>query len=77
MQHKIQSRDLVIAPAIRQLRAEGLLDPLPVHRGRFVVWLADSLNITLDQEATEQGELTLTEWEDFFIKTLIDEAVKG
>ena len=73
---QIQSRDLVIAPAIRQLRAEGLLDPLPVHRGRFVVWLADSLNITLDQEATEQGELTLTEWEDFFIKTLIDEALK-
>ena len=73
---QIQSRDLVIAPAIRQLRAEGLLDPLPVHRGRFVVWLANSLNITLDQEATEQGELTLTEWEDFFIKTLIDEALK-
>ena len=73
---QIQSRDLVIAPAIRQLRAEGLLDPLPVHRGRFVVWLADLLNITLDPEATEQGELTLTEWEDFFIKTLIDEELK-
>ena len=73
---QIQSRDLVIAPAIRQLRAEGLLDPLPVHRGRFVVWLADLLNITLDPEATEQGELTLTEWEDFFTKTLIDEELK-
>ena len=74
---QIQSRDLVIAPAIRQLREEGLLDPLPVHRGRFVVWLADLLNVTLDQEATEQGELTLAEWEDFFIKTLIDEESKG
>ena len=73
---QIQSRDFVIAPAIRQLREEGLLDPLPVHRGRFVVWLADLLNITLDPEATEQGEFTLTEWEDFFIKTLIDEELK-
>ena len=66
----------MIAPAIRQLREEGLLDPLPVHRGRFVVWLADVLNITLDQDATEQGELTLTEWEDAFVKTLIDEQLK-
>ena len=73
---QIQSRDLVIAPAIRQLRTEGLLAPLPVHRGRVVVWLADMLNITLAQDATEQGELTLTEWEDFFIKTLIDEQLK-
>ena len=73
---QIQSRDLVIAPAIRQLREEGLLDPLPVHRGRVVVWLADLLNITIDLEATEQGELALTEWEDFFVKTLIDEELK-
>ena len=73
---QIQSRDLVIAPAIRQLRAEGLLDPLPVHRGRAVVWLTDLLNITLDLDATEQGEFTLTEWEDFFVKTLIDEELK-
>ena len=73
---QIQSRDLVIAPAIRQLREEGLLDPLPVHRGRVVVWLADLLNITLAQDATEQGELTLAEWEDFFVKTLIDEQLK-
>ncbi len=73
---QIQSRDLVITPAIRQLREEGLLDPLPVHRGRVIVWLADLLNITLDLEATEQDELTLTEWEDFFVKTLIDEELK-
>ena len=73
---QIQSRDFVIAPAIRQLRAEGLLDPLPVHRGQVVVWLADVLNITLAQDATEQGELTLTEWEDFFVKTLIDEELQ-
>ena len=73
---QIQSRDLVIAPAIRQLREEGFLDPLPVHRGQVIVWLADLLNITLDLEATEQGELTLTEWEDFFVKTLIDEQLK-
>ena len=34
------------------------------------------LNIELDQEATEQGELTDSEWEDFFIKMLIDEQLK-
>ena len=73
---QLQSRDLVITPAVRQLRDEGLLEPLPVHRGRFVMWLADVLNIALDQDATEQGELTETEWEDFFIKTLIDEQLK-
>ena len=73
---QLQSRDLVITPAVRQLRAEGLLEPLPVHRGRFVRWLANVLNIELDQEATEQGELTDTEWEDSFIKTFIDEQLK-
>lgn len=73
---QLQSRDLVIAPAVRQLRDEGLLDPLPVHRGRIVMWLADVLNIALDQNATEQGDLEASEWEDFFIKTLIDEQLK-
>ena len=73
---QIQSRDLVIAPAVRELREEGLLNPLPVHRGRVVVWLADLLNIELDPDATEQGDLTLIEWEDFFVKTLIDEQLK-
>ena len=73
---QIQSRDFVLTPAVRKLREEGLLDPLPVHRGRTVVWLANLLNIKLDPEATEQGDLTLTEWEDFFVKTLIDEQLK-
>ena len=73
---QLQSRDLVITPAVRQLRDEGLLDPLPVHRGRIIVWLANVLNIELDPEATEQEELTDTEWEDFFIKMLIDEQLK-
>ncbi len=73
---QLQSRDLVITPAVRQLRDEGLVKPLPIHRGRFVVWLADTFGIKLDQSATEQGELTDTEWEDFFIKTLIDEQLK-
>ena len=73
---QLQSRDLVITPAVRQLRDEGLLDPLPVHRGRIVMWLADVLNINLDRDATEQGELADDEWQDFFIKTLIDEQLK-
>ena len=73
---QLQSRDIVITPAVRQLRDEGLLEPLPVHRGRIVPWLANIFGIELDQDATEQGELTDTEWEDFFIKTLIDEQLK-
>ena len=73
---QLQSRDLVITPAVRQLRDEGLLDPLPVHRGQLLVWFANTFGIKLDQNATEQGELTATEWEDFFIKTLIDEQLK-
>ena len=73
---QLQSRDLVITPAVRQLRDEGLLDPLPLHRGRLLVWLTNVFGIKLDQNATEQGELTDTEWEDAFIKTLIDEQLK-
>ena len=73
---QLQSRDLVITPAVRQLRDEGLLNPLPVHRGRFLVWLAGVFGVKLEQNATEQGELTDTEWEDAFIKTLIDEQLK-
>ena len=73
---QLQSRDLVVAPAVRQLREEGLLEPLPVHRASTLVWFANLLNIELDPNATEQGDLTITEWEDFFIKTLIDEQLK-
>ena len=73
---QLQSRDLVITPAVRQLRDEGLLNPLPVHRGRFLVWLTGVFGVKLEQNATEQGELTDTEWEDAFIKTLIDEQLK-
>ena len=73
---QLQSRDFVVAPAVRQLREEGLLEPLPVYRGRTLIWLANLLNIELDPNATEQGDLTITEWEDSFIKTLIDEQLK-
>lgn len=72
----LQSRDLVIAPTVHQLRDEGLLEPLPVYRGRTVRWLANLFKIELDSTVTEQGELTIEEWEDFFIKTLIDEKIK-
>ena len=77
---QLQSRDLVIAPAVRQLRAEGVLEPLPVHRGRTLMWLTNLFNtlfnIDFAQDATEQGKLTVEEWEDYFIKTLIDEQLK-
>ena len=72
----IQSRDLVIAPTVTQLIDEELLKPQPLHRGDTVKWLAGLLNIELDSSVTEQGELTDTEWRDYFVKTLIDEQLK-
>ncbi len=72
----MQSRDLVIAPTVSQLIDEELLKPQPIHRGDTVRWLANFLNIELDSTITEQGELTDTEWKDYFIKTLIDEKLK-
>ncbi len=72
----IQSRDLVITPAVKELRSEGLLEPLPVYRGKIVRWYSNLFNVELDPSLTEQGDLTISEWEDFFIKTLIDEKMK-
>ncbi len=72
----LQSRDLVIAPTVHQLRAEGLLEPLPAYRSKTANWLANLFNIEVDDTATEQGDLTIDEWEDFFIKTLIEEDMK-
>ncbi len=72
----IQSRDLVIAPAVRELRSQGVLEPLPVYRGKLVGWFAILFNVDLDPTLTEQGDLTITEWEDAYIKMLIDEKIK-
>lgn len=72
----IQSRDLVISPTVNQLIDEGLLKPRTIHRGDTVKWLANLLNIEIDSTVTEQGELTDTEWKDYFVKTLIDEQLK-
>lgn len=72
----IQSRDLIITPAVKELRDEGLLEPLPVYRGKIVRWYADLFNIGSDETLTEQGDLTILEWQDFYIKTLIDENIK-
>ena len=72
----IQSRDIIITPAIRQLREQEVLKPEPVHRGKILVWVTDLLNIKLDSNTTEQGDFTIEEWEDYFIKTLIDEQLK-
>lgn len=69
----MQSRDLVITPAVNQLISSGELKPLPVHRGRSVRWITDLLNIELDTTLTDQGDLTDEEWRDYFVKTLIDE----
>ena len=72
----LQSRDLIITPTVNQLIDEGLLKPLPIHRGKTVKWLANTFNIELDLTATEQGDLTNEEWRDFFVKRLIDEQMK-
>lgn len=71
----IQSRDLVVTPAVDQLIASGELKPLPVHRGRTVRWISNIFKIKLDTDLTEQGDLTDEEWRDYFVKTLIDEKI--
>ena len=71
----MQSRDLVVTPAVDQLINSGELKPLPVHRGRSVRWFTDLFNLKLDTTLTEQGELTDEEWRDYFVKTLIDEKI--
>ena len=72
----IQSRDLIITPAVRDLRSKRLLEPLPVYRGKIVRWFANLFNVELDPTLTEQGDMTITEWEESYIKTLIDEKIK-
>lgn len=72
----LQSRDLIIEPTVRQLIDEGLLEPLPVHRGKTVKLLANIFNIKSDSTITEQGDLTDEEWKDFFVKRLTDEQMK-
>lgn len=69
----IQSRDLVITPAVDQLINAGELKPLPLHRGRSIRWFSKIFNIELETTRTEQGDLTDQEWRDYFVKTLIDE----
>jgi len=72
----LQSRDLIIEPTVRQLIDEGLLEPLPIHRGKTVKLLANTFNIKSASTITEQGDLTDEEWKDFFVKRLIDEQMK-
>ncbi len=72
----LQSRDLIIAPTVTQLIDEGLLEPIPIHRGRTVKFLANLFNVKIDSTITEQGDLTDEEWRDFFIKRLVDEQIK-
>ena len=72
----MQSRDLVITPAVDQLIASGELKPLPVYRGKSIRWIASLLNRDLNDNLTEQGDLTDEEWRDYFVKTLIDEQLK-
>ena len=74
----LQSRDLLIAPTVSQLIDEDKFEPLPIYRGKALKWLANILNIDLDLTVTvtEQGDLTDEEWQDFFVKRLIDEQLK-
>ncbi len=72
----LQSRDLIIAPTVNELIAEGLIEPQPIYYGKWLKSLANFVNINIDSSETEQGDLTDEEWRDFFVKTLIDEKIK-
>lgn len=65
----------IVAAAVRELRREGRFHPLPVHRGKSVVWLANLLGIQL-ADKTERGDLTIEAWEKEFIKDLLEDWLK-
>ena len=71
----LQSRDLIVAPTVNELIAEGLIEPQPIYNGKWLKSLASLVNINIDSSETEQGDLTDDEWRDFFVKTLIDEKI--
>ncbi|MCG9129664.1 AAA family ATPase [Candidatus Poribacteria bacterium] len=72
----LQSRDLIIAPTVNELIAEGLIEPQPVYNGKWLKPLGGLVNNNLDSSKTEQGDLTDEEWRDLYVKTLIDEKIK-
>ncbi|MCH8290783.1 hypothetical protein IH992_06765, partial [Candidatus Poribacteria bacterium] len=72
---EILSTRTIVSSAVQELKAEGLLEPLPVHRGKITTWIANLLGFQLSEE-TELGELTIEEWEQEVTKNLIDSALK-
>ena len=71
----IQTRTIVAA-AIEELRQEGRSEPLPVHRGKSVVWLANRLGRQLTDK-TEQGDLTLKEWKKETVKEILEDFLRA
>ncbi|MBI1926805.1 AAA family ATPase [Candidatus Poribacteria bacterium] len=65
----------IVEEAVRELRAEGLFAPLPVHRGKFMVWITNRLGIKPSNK-TEQGDLTVEVWEQEAVKSLLKGGLK-
>ena len=60
----------IVPKAVEQLRAEGRLEPLPVHQGKSVIWLSKLFG-RQPSEKTEQGDLSIEEWESLMVKNLL------
>ncbi|MCZ6678821.1 MAG: AAA family ATPase [Candidatus Poribacteria bacterium] len=62
----------ILEPALQELKEEGRYDPLPVHRGASIVWIANLLGIQLSDK-TEQADLTIEEWKRETIEALLED----
>ena len=65
----------IIATAIQQLKEKGQFDPLPIHRGKSITWVANLLGIQLAAK-TEQADLTLEEWEKETVKDILEDLIQ-
>ena len=66
----------IVPDAVQKLREAGLLEPLPVHRGKTVTWTAGLLG-RQPSEKTEQGDLSIEEWESLMVRNLLKERLRA
>ena len=66
----------IVPEAVQKLRAEGRLEPLPVHRGKSVTWVSGLFG-RQPSEKTEQGDLSIEEWENLMVKNLLKNWLKA
>ena len=66
----------IVPDAVQKLREAGLLEPLPVHRGKSITWVAHLFG-GQPSEKTEQGDLSIEEWESLMVRNLLKERLRA